>query len=200
MPHVKKAELIEGVVYMASPVRIDMHAEQHSWSNFWLTSYYALTPGTRVGDNATTRLSPTNDPQPDVVLFVDPRCGGRCRIDNGYLTGSPELLTEVAASSVSLDLGAKLEAYRRNGVCEYVVWRVLDRAIDWFALRQGNYDRLTPGADGIVRSQVFPGLWLDAEALLAGNLLRVYEVLQQGAATAEHAVFVAKLQQALRHP
>jgi Uma2 family endonuclease len=104
------------------------------------------------------------------------------------------LVIEVSSSSVSYDLGNKLKVYRRNGVREYVVWRVRDRQIDWFVLRGGCFEPLTPAADGTLRSTVFPGLWLDPAALLRGDLATVLAVLQQGLNSPEHAEFAASLQ------
>jgi Uma2 family endonuclease len=118
-------------------------------------------------------------------------CGGQARLVDGYVTGAPELVLEIAASSASYDLHEKLNAYRRNGVREYVIWRVWDEAIDWLVLRQGRYEPLAP-VDGVYRSEVFPGLWLDAAAVLRSDLARVLEVLQQGLAGQEHADFVRK--------
>jgi Uma2 family endonuclease len=152
------------------------------------------TPGVRCGDNATIRLDVDNEPQPDVCLLIDPARGGKTQIDqDGYISGAPEFVAEVAASSVSIDLGPKLEAYQRNGVNEYLVWRVQDAEIDWFVLREGRYDRLLPDADGIKRSIVFPGLWLDTTALLNGDLPCVHAVLRAGLANPAHAAFVATL-------
>src|SRR5437764_514536 len=132
MPEVKKAELIEGVVYMPSPVRFEFHAGPHFDLITWAGLYRVSTPGVRGGDNGTLRLDLDNEHQPDVLLMILPGHGGRARIDaDGYVAGPPELIAEVAASSVSIDLHARLNAYRRNGVPEYVVWRVYDREIDW---------------------------------------------------------------------
>jgi Uma2 family endonuclease len=194
MPQVNKAELIEGVVYMPSPVSFENHGEQHIHLALWLGTYRAHTPGTRAGDNATVRLDLDNEPQPDALLLIDPACGGRTTITDGYVTGGPELTAEVAASSVSIDRNAKLRAYRRNGVREYLLWRVEDGTIDWFVLRGGQYEQLPVGPDGVVRSEVFPGLWLDVQALLAADLPRMLSVLQQGIDSPEHAAFVAGLQ------
>jgi Uma2 family endonuclease len=107
-----------------------------------------------------------------------PSCGGRGRADrrlteDGYLSGAPQLVVEVAASSVSYDLHNKKEAYRRNGVREYVVWRVQNQAIDWFHLEDGQYVTVQPDADGLVESAQFPGLKLDVRQMLAGNLAAV---------------------------
>jgi hypothetical protein len=193
MPEVKKAELIEGVVYMPSPVSFEEHGEQHAHLILWLGTYRAHTPGVRVGANATVRLDPINEPQPDAVLFIEPDSGGQVTLTDGYIRGSPELAGEVAASSVSIDRNAKLRAYQRNGICEYLLWRVEDQVIEWNVLRAGQYSLLTPGPDHILRSELFPGLWLDPTALVAGDLVRVLAVLQQGLASAVHASFVTHL-------
>lgn len=191
MPHLKKVELIEGIVYMASPVNDEDHGHPHFNVIGWLAYYAAFTPGVRGGDNSSLRLDLDNEPQPDAFLRLLPTHGGQCQIDaDGYVSGAPELIAEVAASSVSYDLGAKLNAYRRNGVREYVVWRVLDAEIDWFILRGGAYERLAVDADGIYRSQVLPGLWLDTAALLRDDLAAVLRVVQQGMASPEYLAFV----------
>lgn len=195
MPDLKRAELIEGVVYMPSPVNIDRHGEPHFNLVTWFGVYRATTPGVRGGDNTSVRLDWDNMPQPDVLLLIPAHAGGQARVsDDGYVEGAPELVAEVASSSVSYDLGPKLDAYRRNGVREYLVWRVLDGALDWFELREGRYEPQAPDADGVLKSAVFPGLWLDSKALLAGDLARVLRVLNQGTASAEHAEFVKKLE------
>ena len=194
MPQVKKAELIEGVVFMPSPVRHTQHGTQHLALATWLGNYWSATPGVSPGDNSTVRLDLDNEPQPDVLMMIEQRCGGQARLDaEGYIVGAPELAAEVAASSVSIDRNAKLRVYRRNSVPEYLIWRVLDQAIDWFVLRQGQYAALTPHPDGSLRSEVFPGLWLDADALVRLDMAQVLRVLQLGLASAEHAAFVAAL-------
>jgi Uma2 family endonuclease len=195
MPHVKKAELIEGVVYMPSPVTQEDHGGPHFDVIGWLAVYRAGTPGVEGGDNSTLRLDLDNEPQPDAFLRILPQYAGQSRNSGKYVAGAPELIVEVAASSASYDLHDKLHAYRRNEVREYVVWRVWDRAIDWFVLRNDRYQRLTPDSEGQFRSEIFPGLWLDPQALLRGDLAQVIAVLQQGLASPEHAEFVNRLQQ-----
>jgi Uma2 family endonuclease len=195
MPDLKKAELIEGVVYMPSPVRQRYHGRQHSHLNFWLSAYEGSTPGVEVGDNSTVQLDQGNMPQPDCLLFIQPEHGGQVRISaKGYIEGAPDLVGEVVSSSASYDLGDKLQAYQRFGAREYVVWRVLDRQIDWFVLRQGGYQPLNTPTDSILRSTVFPGLWLDAGALVRGDVNTVLAIVQQGLSSAEHAEFVARLE------
>jgi Uma2 family endonuclease len=159
----------------------------------WLGTYEAATPGTLVGDNGTVRLDLDNEPQPDLLLLIDPAKGGQARIsDDDYVEGAPELVAEIASSSVSYDLGAKLNAYRRNGVREYLVWRVLDREIDCFVLREGRYEPLSLDS-GLYKSEVFPGLWLDPAALARGQLAAVLRALEKGLASPEHAAFCKRL-------
>jgi Uma2 family endonuclease len=194
MPYLRKAELIEGVVYVPSPVRHRQHGSPHAHLIGWLFQYTANTPGVEVGDNSSVRLDLDNEPQPDALLFIDPTRGGQVRLsDDGIIEGAPELVAEVASSSVSYDLHAKLQVYRRSGVREYLVWRVLEQEIDWFVLRDGQYERMPLDAQGLVRSEVFPGLWLDPAALLRGDLATLLTVVQQGLASPEHNAFVVRL-------
>lgn len=191
---VSQAELIEGVVYVPSPVRMEDHADQHSALNWWLLGDKAHTPGVRVGDNATIRLDEMNERQGDCSLFIKPTHGGRVVIDaDGYISGAPDLVGEVASSSVSYDLGVKLECYRRHEVREYIVWRVYDQELDGFVLRDGAYERQSPGAYSLLRSSVFPGLWLDPAALLRDDDETLLAVLERGLDSPEHAAFVAEL-------
>lgn len=192
MPNLKKAELIEGVVYLASPVRAKKHGKPHASIMGWLVAYEAATPGVETLDNTTVRLDADNEPQPDALLRIEQ--GGQSAISkDDYVEGAPELIVEIAASSASYDLHEKLKVYRRNQVQEYLVWRVYDRQFDWFRLQEGEYIQLEANSDDIVCSQVFPGLWLAKSALLSGDLAKVLAVLQQGLSTPEHQIFVDQL-------
>ncbi len=197
MPELKKAELIEGEVYMPSPVRYRRHGHPHTRLVTWLGNYETDTPGVEAGDNGSVRLDLDNEPQPDGFLIFRPDHGGQARIsEDDYIEGAPELVAEVASSSASYDLGKKLDAYRRNGVREYVVWRVLDGEVDWFMNRKRRFKLMPPAADGILRSTVFPGLWLNPAALVRGDKATVKAILQQGLHSPEHAQFVARLERA----
>jgi hypothetical protein len=196
MPWLKKAELIEGEVYMPSPVRLEQHAGPDADLLWWLVHYRAFTPGTRAAGNCTIRLDLENEPQPDGALLTLPSHGGKAKIsEDDYIEGSPELLGEISASTVIIDLNKKFHVYRRNHVQEYIVWRVQDAAIDWFVLRGEDFERLQPDAAGLYRSEVFPGLWLDAAAMMRGDLATVLERLQEGMRSPEHTAFVAKLKE-----
>jgi Uma2 family endonuclease len=187
MPKLKKAELIEGVTYMASPLRIKSHGEPHGNLIGWLWTYKIATPGTILGDNPTVRLDPDNEPQPDAVLFVP---GRQATIDaEDYIEGAPELVVEVAASSTAIDLHDKKRAYRRNYVQEYLVWRTLEYQFDWFMLQADEYVPLVADDRGMIRSRVFPGLWLVVPALLAGDMTLVLSGLQEGLSSPEHQEF-----------
>ena len=198
MPEVKKAELIEGVVYMPSPVSTKNHGTPHAAVMGWLIAYWAATPGTEVADNSTVRMDWDNEPQPDAFLRILPEFSGQSRWEGDFTAGAPELVVEVTASSAAYDLHEKLRAYQRNGVREYIVWRVEEGAIDWFVLRGGRFAPLSPGEAGPFRSEVFAGLWLDPAALLRGDLAHVLAVVQQGTVSAEHAAFVERLKAAAK--
>ena len=189
MPDLKKAELLEGVVYMPSPVRYTQHGLPHALLAGWLCEYRRATPGVAVGIDTTFRVDQDNELQPDLMLRITGP-SGRSRIDQDhYIHGAPELVVEVAASSVSYDLHQKLQVYRRAGVQEYLVQRTEDGAVDWFVLRSGGYHRLVPDAAGYLRSQVFHGLWLDAAALLRADDAAMHTTLHLGLASAEHVAF-----------
>ena len=191
-----KAELVKGVVYvMGPPVSDEGHSNPHGRFVTWLGTYEAFTPGTHLGDNGTIRLDGENEYQPDSFLMILPTHGGQCRASqDDFIEGAPELIAEVAASSASYDLHDKFEAYEQCGVQEYIVWRTWDRVIEWFALQGGKFVALSPDENGIIKSRVFPGLWLDTHALLSGQPARVLTVLQQGLASPEHLAFVARLE------
>lgn len=169
-PEIKKAELIEGVVYVASPVK-KQHGDSHGDLMAWLGSYRASVADVRLGDNSTLRLRPSSEVQPDAHLRRE--SADSSKDDDDYVERAPELVAEVSGSSVSYDLHSKMEIYRRAGVQEYIVWRVYDAAIDWFELRDGKYERMEPDERGVIESKVFPGLRLDAAKMLAGDLAGV---------------------------
>ncbi len=194
MPEACKAELIEGIVYMAAALRFKSHGRPHGRMMTWLGIYEYETIGVEIADNASVYLDTDNGPQPDIALIVDPDRGGQTRItDEDYVEGPPELIAEISASTVSIDLGDKKNAYERNGVQEYIVWRVLDEAIDWFVLQDGHYVELLPDADGITRSRIFPGLWLDRSALIQGDTKRVRAIVNEGLLSHDYLEFIQSL-------
>jgi Uma2 family endonuclease len=196
MPDVKKAELIEGTVYLPSPVRW-VHSASAALIQTWLGIYAARTLGTATGGDATVRLGSKNVPQPDALLRILPEYGGQTRLDSkGYLVGPPELIVEVAASSAAIDLHGKLRAYRRAGLREYLVCRPLDRQFDWFVLDNNEYRPNAPARPGVLLSPHFPGLALAVDALLDEDSARVLDVLQTNLQTPAHRAFVAQLARA----
>ena len=192
-PDLEKAELIEGVVYLPSPVSL-IHAGPHAAIQTLLLVYGAHTPGVRGADSATVRLDLDNEPQPDVLLCIEPDAGGQARVsEDGYLEGAPELVVEVAAGSASIDMHDKLRAYRRNGVREYLVWRTREERIDWFELADGEYRPLPRDGDGVIRSRAFPGLRIAVGALLKGDLADALKEGERGVGSPEHRAFAARL-------
>lgn len=194
MPEEVKAELIEGVVYMASPVRITRHAKPHSRIMWWLGSYIVSTEAVDFADNATVRLDLDNEPQPDAVLYIKEEFGGNSYIStDDYLEGSPEMVVEISSSTVSYDSNEKKKVYRRNGVQEYIIWRVNDGEIDWFAWEDGEYTKLEADKNGVIESRLFGGLRLNVNAILTDDLARVLSELQKGSKSKKHKDFVKSL-------
>lgn len=192
MPQLKKAELVEGTVYMPSPVRARRHARPHLRLAAWLGAYEAKTPDVESYDNSSIRLDLENEPQPDLVMIKSPAKGGQTRISaDDYIEGAPELAIEIVASSHAYDLHEKKRAYRRNGVREYIAWITDEHRLVWWELRQDEYQEIGPAEDGLLKSGIFPGLWLDAQALLRGDLEGVFEALRRGLASPAHRAFTA---------
>lgn len=193
MPVDVHAELIGGIVYMASPMK-RRHGRYGTRLIRWLGEYEEATPGTEVLDNATNILGEESEPEPDGCLFILPECGGQTWEDkDGYLNGAPELIAEIGESTESIDLHAKKADYEKAGVREYVVVALRQQRVFWFLRRRGKFKELAPRADGVYRSDVFPGLWLDPQALLRRDGKRLLAVLKQGLASPEHAAFVTRL-------
>ena len=192
MPPETRAELVGGAVYMPSPVRGE-HGGTDDTVSFWLGHYRRFTKGLKTGKNATTILGESGETQPDSQLRIPEELGGQTRLVEGYISGAPELVIEVARSSRAYDLGAKKDDYERAGVLEYLVVELDPDRIHWFIRRGDRFEEQAPDPDGVFRSRVFPGLWLDPQALYAEELDRLIEILEQGLATPEHAEFAARL-------
>jgi Uma2 family endonuclease len=188
-----KAELLGGVVHVASPVTT-RHGGPHAKLVAWLIGYMAATLGTDVYDNTTNVLTEDSEPQPDAALLIQQNYGGRTRINRkGYILGAPELVAEVAHSTASVDLGVKKTQYENAGAQEYLVILVHEKQVRWFARRARGYEELALGRDGILRSEVFPGLWLRPDGFFAPLMSRHLTVARSGRASPEHAAFVAEL-------
>lgn len=179
-PDIKRAELIDGVVYVPSPTRWSYHDDQATAMVAWVAAYAARHHGVHAGSTATLFLEGDNEVQPDAFLFKVDADGPGARVnEQGYIEGAPQLVVEVAASTVSYDLHDKMDVYRRNGVHEYIVWRVLDAMIDWYRLRGDEYEWVEPDDDGVIASAVFHGLRLHVPKLLAGDVAGVLAELDR---------------------
>jgi Uma2 family endonuclease len=190
-PEIKFAELIGGIVYMPSPLSID-HGDTDGELGAWLMTFKAHTCGTRCGHN-TTSLIKEDSPQPDINLRILAEFGGGSWVEDRYIAGVPELFTEVCRSSAAYDLHQKLYLYQAAKIPEYLAVLLFEQEIRWHVLVDGIYQVMPPDPDGIWRSRVFPGLWLDGKALLAGDTLRVLAKLHEGLQSLEHQAFVEKL-------
>jgi len=192
MPSNVRAELVGGVVYMGSPLWY-RHGGYDQLIAGWIVYYQMFTPGTDGASNTTTVFEDYGEHQPDQSLWITEDRGGRSRLVEGFIEGPPELVVEVGYSSRNFDLGPKKADYQRAGVAEYLFIGVDPEVIRWFGLRDGRYVDLAAGGDGLYRSEVFPGLWLDSRALFAKDRRTLIAALDRGLATPEHAAFVARL-------
>ncbi|MHB8575336.1 MAG: Uma2 family endonuclease [Dehalococcoidia bacterium] len=178
MPNVKKAELVEGVVYVPSPARYRVHGRPQRLMVLWLSTYALRNLGVEWAFDVTVFLSEDSEVMPDGLLFrVPPPPGGARETADDYIEGAPQLVVEISASTASYDLHDKLRAYQRAGVLEYLVWRVLDQQFDWFRLHEGEYQRVLPDVQGVIASEAFPGLRLHVAKLLAGEIAGVLAAL-----------------------
>lgn len=194
MPENVKAELIKGIVYMASPVRVKKHGKPHANMMGFLSYYRMSTNGLDLLDNATYIASDIYEPQPDAVLRIEEDYGGKSWVnEDDYLEGAPELIVEISASTASYDLHDKLELYEQKGVQEYIVWRVLDNQIDWFNLEKGKYQKLSANKQVIIESKVFAGLRLNIKAMLEENLQQVLADLKRGLKSKKYKEFAKHL-------
>lgn len=191
MPSLKRAELIGGVVFMPSPVSFP-HSKTHGAIYGWVWSYSEVTPGCESGIDCTWLMGPKDVPQPDIFLRILPEYGGQSRVEGDYAAGAPELTVEVTGSSLSRDLGVKLDLYRRAGVREYLTVLLQPKQVIWRRLSRGRYQEIQPDDDGLLRSRVFPGLWLDPAAVW--NPERSMRIaVEEGARSPEHGAFVQRL-------
>lgn len=189
-----KFELVGGVVYMASPLRLP-HGRYHPTLSLVLTLYEGGTPGVEVADNATVILGEESEPQPDLLLRTLTEYGGRSGVtEDEYVEGPPEQVAEIAHSSRAIDMNQKREDYEQAGVLEYLVLCLEERELYWFHFPSGR--PIHADKDGIARSRVFPGLWIDVPALLECDGSRLVTAVQRGLAAPAHAAFVKRLEKA----
>jgi Uma2 family endonuclease len=196
MPELKHAERIEGKVsIMTPPISLTEHGNPHFLMIGILAEYSMATPGIIGFSDSTVHIDGDNDFQPDIGLAILPEFGGQTRRVGKYLAGAPELVVEIAASSVVRDLGRKSTVYRRAGVLEFLIWRTPKGSIDCFLNREGQFEP-AERTDGVFKSICFPGLWIDLAALIAGDLAKVRATTAAGLADPAHARFKRKLAKA----
>lgn len=170
MPDVKNAELIDGIVYLQYRVSA-IHGMAHANLGALLCIYSKNDSNLLTASNSTVRIDDRNDAQPDLLMMR--RLGGRATIDeDDFVSGAPDLIAEIAASSVSYDLHQKKRAYLNAGVLEYLVWLTEENRIVWWRLENGDYVEIPPAADGSLESVEFPGLVIDASAVIAGDFAK----------------------------
>jgi Uma2 family endonuclease len=192
MPELKNAELLDGIVYMASPVGI-AHGDFDGLAVGWLARYAAATRGVKVATNTTWVMEGNSIPQPDIALYIPPEYGGRIKRVKNLATGAPELIVEISYSSADRDFDIKKALYQRSSVREYITVDLLAGVLTWRVLESGVYSDLAPDVDGLLKSRIFPGLWLDVAAFWVEDGAKIAAAVDRGIAAPEHAQFVAEL-------
>ncbi|WP_459558498.1 Uma2 family endonuclease [Lacunimicrobium album] len=191
----KHPELINGKVYMnAAAISYSGHGQPQRMILGLFEHFVAETPGVEWAAPVTAKLDDESGPEPDAELFILPEFGGNVQINNGFLTGTPDLVIEIAASSVSKDMFEKRDMYEQAGIPEYLVWRTEDRAFDYFRLEKQQYVHRTLDPEEKWFSRTFPTLVFDIHFLLAIDYRAALKTLRQSLASPAHAVFVAELQ------
>jgi Uma2 family endonuclease len=191
LPGLKNAELIDQVVHAPSPVSRE-HGSLDTLTHLWLAYYAQATPGCRAGNNSTW-LMLESAPQPDAFLRILPAHGGQSGDEKLYCTGAPELAVEICITSTEVEFGPKRALYQRAGVREYITVEMFGQRIVWRMLQDGAYVEQAVSPDGILRSQAFPGLWLDVAAFWADDGAKLLAVLNAGLSADDHRNFVAHL-------
>ena len=175
IPDLKHAELIEGVVYLASPVSLP-HGTYVALFIEWLGRYkFGVKSGLRTASDATLLLNGSAF-QPDIALFRPSRGKSATK----YLEELPDLVVEVSYSSRSYDLGTKLAAYRSAGVREYITVLLEEQRVEWRVLSGTRYRLLPMPKDQILRSPHLAGLWLDTQALFPPDEERLFAGVELG--------------------
>lgn len=192
MPELKKAELVNGQVFMGHHVLASLHGAPHGMVSMLLGYFSAYTPGTTSYSRPTLVVDEGNVFQPDCVLCIN-NSGRTWANEDDLLCGAPELVFEVSVGSTSLDVLAKKQVCERLGVLDYVVWCTLDARLHWFHREGERFVETKPNTAGLLCSRSLPGLQTPVADLLALNGLKVMTCLEEGLATPAHAEFVRSL-------
>jgi Uma2 family endonuclease len=192
MPDLTRAELIDGVVHLPSPLTT-VHGLFHFRVSAWLGFYVAATPGCTAGIAETWLMESKSAPQPDLALRIDPKLGGQSSLEGEYAAGSPELIVEISHTTRPRDVGPKLRLYERSGVQEYLTVVPRRKELIWRQLFDGKYRNIAPDEEGVLQSRVFPGLWLNPAALWEDDLPGISATVQRGVSTSSHQEFVRRL-------
>jgi hypothetical protein len=193
-PDLKHAELLDGVAYLRHDGRAFAGSCRAALIG-WLGVYSASTRFLLPGAHGHVALDDRNELQPDAILAVRPEAGGTVVLDaTGVVRSAPDFAADVFTTTNATLLPKRIAAHERGGTLEYLVWYAEHKCVDWLVRERGEFVAMNPDpADGLLKSVAFPGLWLDATALLNGDLDTVLAALQRGLASAEHKAFVSQL-------
>ncbi len=156
----QKADLIDGVIYMASPENIE-HNELLEWLTEILGPYVrARKLGRLTTSRVAYRLATHVAPEPDIAFVAASRLH---ILKGGYVDGPPDLAVEfVSPESVERDYELKRSRYEQAGVREYWIIDPDEKRATFLALGPDGKFAETPPVDSRFHSRVLPGFSLDA--------------------------------------
>ena len=201
-----RVEYVNGVVRMMPPPNFAGHTHPIRVMQGLLSAYTRQTPGVidYTESGVTLPVEETSaDVSPDLCLVVQPGRGGQMSVDDaGYFVGPPELVVEVANSSLSYDLGEKRDLYEAAGVQEYLVHATRERRLLMMRRDGDRFRTVMPDADGVLASRIFPGLVFDTAAIIADDIAAAEatldRVMQSPEVAAAHQNLVASLAEAAK--
>ena len=178
VPDGQKADLIDGVIHMASPDT--QRANALGFFIAYLIEGY--TTAKNVGgftfiSRFACKISDFRAPEPDAGCVRPERLH---LVHDQHMDGGPDIAVEVVSrESRSRDYGEKRDLYEAAGVSEYWIIDPLQRRVEFLRLSDGKYELVPPENNNVFRCAVIPGLWLNVQWLLAKNVPRAYTCLQE---------------------
>ena len=171
VPDRQKADLLDGVIYVASPDTY--HGDQYTNFLARLLAGFceARDLGKVFGSRFAFRLSPHRCPEPDVAVVLASRLH---LVDDHGMTGGPDVAVEVVSrDSRTRDYRDKRRIYEESGVSEYWLVDPIKGRADFLVLEAGKYQSAVLDDGSIFRSRVLPGFFLDGRWLFGEDLPKV---------------------------
>ena len=169
VPDGRKADLIDGVIYMASP---DSH-RANKLTGFVYRLLQEFLEARGIGGDVVFsryafRLSEFSAPEPDVAYVRSERVG---LMEEGGMRGGPDIAVEVVSrESRRRDYDDKRRLYEEAAIPEYWIIDPIQERVEFLVLEEGRYQLVPLEENRLFRSRALPGFWIDVDWLLADPL------------------------------